>query len=94
MEFSTEDGEVRTFGITYELLDARSGTWTYRVDEAFQPWMLLELAGWPGGIDHRTFTDMVLSFRSMATAEWASDDMIRELEEARRDKLARGEAGW
>lgn len=93
MEFVTEDGESRTFGIAYELVDGRSGTWTYRVDETFQPWMLLELAGWPGGIDHRTFTDMVLAFRSIAMSDWASDATIRELEELRRAELAGGEAG-
>ena len=93
MEFVTEDGEVRTFGIAYELLDARSRTWTYRVDETFRPWMLLELAGWPGGIDYRTFTDMVLSFRSIAVSEWASEATMRELEELRRAELAREEAG-
>jgi hypothetical protein len=28
---------------------------------------------------NRTFTDMILAFRSIAMAEWASDDTIREL---------------
>jgi hypothetical protein len=79
MEFVTADGEARSFGITYEPLAGRPGTMTYRVDDAFEPWGLLELAGWPGGIDHRTFTDMILAFRSIAMAEWASDDTIREL---------------
>ena len=91
MEFVTEDGELRTFGIAYERLDARSDTWTYRVDETFRPWVLLELAGWPGGIDYRTFTDMVLSFRSIAVCEWASEATLRELKELRRAELARGE---
>jgi hypothetical protein len=91
MEFVTEDGEVRTFGIEYELVDSRSGTWTYHVEEAFKPWVLLELAGWPGGIDYRTFTDMVLAFRSIATSEWASDDTMQELRELRRAELARDE---
>ena len=84
MEFVTGDGEIRTFEITYEPVAGRRGVFTYRVDAAFQPWMLLELQGWPGGIDHRTFTDMVLAFRSIAMAEWASDDAIRELEERQR----------
>lgn len=80
MEFVTDDGETRTFGITYEPVADRPGVITYRVDDAFEPWRLLELAGWPGGIDYRTFTDMVLAFRSIAMAEWASDDALRELE--------------
>ncbi len=93
MEFVTEAGDVRTFGIAYERLDARSDTWTYRLDESFRPWMLLELAGWPGGVDYRTFTNMALSFRSIAVSEWASETTLRELEELRRAELARGESG-
>ncbi len=91
MEFVTGDGEARTFEIKYEPVSGRPNTTTYSVDAAFQPWMLLELQGWPGGIDHRTFTDMVLAFRSIAMAEWASDDTFRELEERRRAELEGGE---
>ncbi len=50
-----------------------------------------EVQGWPGGINQRTFTDMVLAFRSIALAEWASDDTIRQLEERRRAELSGGE---
>lgn len=91
MEFVSEHGEVRTFEISYEEVAGKPGTWTYRVEDAFRPWILLELAGWPGGIDYRTFTDMVLAFRSIATSEWASDATMRELAELRRAELARGE---
>ncbi len=91
MEFVTGDGEARTFEVTYGPVAGRPGETTYRVDAAFRPWMLLELQGWPGGIDHRTFTDMVLTFRSIAMSEWASDDTIRELRERRRAELADGE---
>ncbi len=93
MEFVTGDGQTRAFEITYEPVAGRPNEITYRVDEAFQPWMLLELQGWPGGIDHRTFTDMVFAFRSIANAEWASDDTIRELEARRRAELAGGDPG-
>lgn len=93
MEFVTGDGATRTFEITYEPVAGRPDQITYRVDATFQPWMLLELQGWPGGIDHRTFTDMVLAFRSIANSEWASDDVIRELEARRKAELAGGEPG-
>lgn len=93
MEFVTEAGEVRTFAITYEEVDGRPGTWTYRVEDAFQPWVLLELAGWPGGIDYRTFTDMVLAFRSIGASEWASEESLRELAQSRRAELTRGPNG-
>jgi hypothetical protein len=84
MEFVTADGETRTFGVTFAPVPGRPGVTTYRVDPAFEPWMLLELQGWPGGIDHRTFTDLLLGFRSIARAEWASEDELRLLEERRR----------
>ncbi len=93
MEFVTEDGESRTFEISYASVAGRPGTTTYRVEEAFQPWMSVDLQGWPGGIDQRTFTDMVLAFHSIAMAEWASDATIRELAELRRAELARGTEG-
>lgn len=93
MEFVTEDGEVGTFEISYDEVAGKPGTWTYRVENAFQPWVLLELAGWPGGIDYRTFTDMVLAFRSIATSEWASDATMRELRELRRAELAGADEG-
>ena len=89
MEFLTDGGEVRAFEITYAEVDARTGTWTYRVEDAFTPWMQLELQGWPGGIDHRTCTDMLLAFRSIALCEWASDEEMRWLRERRRAELAR-----
>ena len=88
MEFVTTDGETRTYEIAYGPVPGRPGAITYRIEEAFQPWMLLELQGWPGGIDHRTFTDMVLTFRSIALSHWASDDDIRELEERHRAETA------
>ena len=89
MEFATDDGEVRTFEITYGPVPGRPGEVTYRVEDAFQPWMAVELQGWPGGIDHRTFTDMVLAFQSIALCEWASEETLHELRELRRAELAR-----
>ena len=93
MEFLTEQGEIRTFEITYDSVPGRPGTMTYRVEDAFHPWMGLELQGWPGGIDHRTFTDMVLAFQAIALSEWASDETLEELRALRRAELAREAEG-